>query len=232
MKSAFRNLGLRKSQWKYLVMKAESPFDGRTYFFVDKCLPFGAAISCALFQDFSDAIAHIVRVKSGKDNVNYLDDFLFIAILRALCDEQMRIFLRVCKEINFPISAEKTFWSSTQMVFLGFLIDSIRQIVMVPVEKFNKGKSLISTAMAKKKITLKALQKICGFLNFLGRCIVLERAFTRRLYSYTGNPALKPHHHIRLNAEMKADFSMWFTFSAASLIICSGIYRHGWNGKS
>ena len=55
MKSAFRNLGILKKQWKFLIMKAESPIDGKTYYIVDKCLPFGAAISCALFQAFSDA---------------------------------------------------------------------------------------------------------------------------------------------------------------------------------
>ena len=62
MKSAFRNLGLAPLQWRYLIMLAESPIDGKTYYFVNKCLPFGAAISCALFQKFSDAIAHIGEI--------------------------------------------------------------------------------------------------------------------------------------------------------------------------
>ena len=82
---AFRHLGIRPEDWKYLIMKAESPIDGKIYYFIDKCLPFGASISCSHFQAFSDAIAHIVRKKSGKDNVNYLNDFLFIALLKALC---------------------------------------------------------------------------------------------------------------------------------------------------
>ena len=38
MTSAFRNLGIRKSQWRWLIMKAESPFDNKIYYFVDKCL--------------------------------------------------------------------------------------------------------------------------------------------------------------------------------------------------
>ena len=65
-----------------------------------------------------------------------------------------------------------------------------------------------------KKLTLKQLQQICGFLNFLGRCIVPGRAFTRWLYSYTAgrNRNLKPHHHIRINVEMRADLLMWNKF--------------------
>ena len=50
MKSAFRNLGLRPSQFCLMVIKAVSPFDGQTYYFVDKCLPFGASVSCSHFQ--------------------------------------------------------------------------------------------------------------------------------------------------------------------------------------
>ena len=75
MKSAFRNLGIKKSDWKFLVMKATSPVDGLTYYFVDKCLPFGASISCSHFQRFSNAVKHIVQWRTKKDLVNYLDDF-------------------------------------------------------------------------------------------------------------------------------------------------------------
>ena len=50
MKSTFRYLGIRKNQWFLLILMAVSPFDNQVYFFVDKCLLFGAAISCSHFQ--------------------------------------------------------------------------------------------------------------------------------------------------------------------------------------
>ena len=50
MRSAFRNLSMRKSQWRFLIMMARSPIDGKIYYFVDKCMPFGASISCSHFQ--------------------------------------------------------------------------------------------------------------------------------------------------------------------------------------
>ena len=215
MKSAFRNLGLSKLSWRYLIMKCESPIDGKIYYFVNKCLPFGAAISCALFQGFSDAIAHIVKTITKKENINYLDDFMFVALLKALCNAQLDVFLDVCKQINFPISIEKTFWGTTQMTFLGLLIDAAAQTVSIPVEKVEKARNLLTTVLNKpsKKITVKHLQQICGFLNFIGRCIVPGRAFTRRLYSYTsGATNLRDHHHIRINSEMRADLTTWLTF--------------------
>ena len=182
MKSAFRNLCMQVADFRWLIMKAVLPIDNKTYYFVDKCLPFGASISCSHFQAFSDAIAHVLKYKSEMDNVNYLDDFLFIALLMALCNAQVELFLSICERINFPVSIEKTFWSATRMTFLGYLLDTVTQTVSIPMEKIDKGRELIQNTLKCKKMTVKHMQKICGFLNFLGRCIVPGRAFTRRLY--------------------------------------------------
>ena len=48
-KSAFRILLLSKWSWQWVVMKARHPLTKKWVFFVDKCLPFGASISCAHF---------------------------------------------------------------------------------------------------------------------------------------------------------------------------------------
>ena len=109
MKSAFRNLGLVREFWPFLLMKVRNLVDKKWYFFVDKCLPFGASISCAHFQAFSNAIAHIVRYFTKRECVNYLDDYLFAALIKAICDGQVRTFLDIYSQINFPISLEKTF---------------------------------------------------------------------------------------------------------------------------
>ena len=50
IKSAFRILGLSKDSWKWLVIKTRDPLTKEWQFFVNKCLPFGASISCTLFQ--------------------------------------------------------------------------------------------------------------------------------------------------------------------------------------
>ena len=214
MRSAFRNLGMKKSHWRFLVMKAKSPLDGRIYYFVDKCMPFGASISCAHFQDFSDAVAHLVKWKTKKDLINYLDDFLFVALLRSFCEQQLETFIEICEIIQFLISLDKTFMGSTQMIFLGLLIDTVRQLVLIPVTKIQRAEALISKVINKRKVMVKQLQKICGFLNFLGKCIVPGRAFTRCLYAFASvaDSKLKPHHHINMNAEIKCDLSMWLDF--------------------
>ena len=83
VKSAFRNLGIKKKQWSLLVMKAKSPIDNQVYWFFDKALPFGASISCSHYQRVSRAISHLVTYRTGKKTVGYLDDYIFIAYVMA-----------------------------------------------------------------------------------------------------------------------------------------------------
>ena len=83
-------------------MKAEDPKTGEWKYFVDKCLPFGASISCALFQCFSDAICFLTENKSASSGqtTNYLDDFLFIALSFIACNGLISDFLQLCEEIG------------------------------------------------------------------------------------------------------------------------------------
>ena len=210
--AAFRNLGIKPEHWPLLMMKAKSPIDGKWYYFIDKCLPFGASISCAHFQAFSDSVAHVVQYYTKKKVTNYLDNFLFAVLLKWLCDHQVNIFLWVCREIQFPVNLDKTFWGTMTLTFLGLLIDTIKQLVCVPVDKVNRATDLIRSILMKKKLKVHELQRLCGYLNFLYRAVVPGRAFTRQLYAYTAGKMLKPHHHVQITGEMRADLSMWMSF--------------------
>ena len=135
--------------------------------------------------------------------------------------DKLILFLQVCRSINFPVSLEKTFWEMTQLTFLGFLIDTQRQLVLIPESKINRGHAMIDSVLRKssKKLTLRQLQKICGFLNYLGHCIIPGRAFMRQLYSYTLG-TLQPHHHIRVSREMRADLATWRVFIEHLSVFC------------
>ena len=224
--AAFRQICLMKKCWKWLVMKAKNPKDNKWYYFVDKCLPFGAAISCAIFQAFSNALAHITAFKTQSDNINYLDDFFFAALLKRVCDNYVQQFLDICQFINLPVSDEKTEWGQTTIIFLGLMIDTHRQCVMVPLEKIEKALQLIKKILASKKnkTTLRELQELCGFLNFIGKAIVPGRVFTRRLYTHTSG-VLKPHHHVSLKQDLKADLKMWICFLQHPAAYCRPFYH-------
>ena len=211
MKSAFRHLCLKVEDFCLLVFKAEDPETGEVKWFCDKTLPFRSSISCALFQEFSDCVAHLVKYRTKKVTVNYLDDYLFCSILKSFCSQQVSIFLAVCQEINFPVSMEKTVWAASAMIFLGLLINTVTQTVSIPTEKIEKAKDLLLSILAKKKVTVHELQKITGTLNFLCRAVVPGRAFARRLYTKF-NSSMKKYHHIRITKDLRDDLQMWMKF--------------------
>ena len=115
---------------RWLVMKTKHPLTGKMLYFIDKCLPFGSSISCAHFQSLSNALAHIVEVKTrtinprlGNKITNYLDDFLFLSLIRALCNQQMEYFFEICELVGCPIALDKTEMASSMIIFLGMLLN-------------------------------------------------------------------------------------------------------------
>ena len=109
LSSAFRVLPLKVQCYCWLVFKAVDPSDGTTKYFVEKCLLFGASISCSHYQHFSNALRFILEFRIGcKDKAvtNYLDDFLFMALLKAVCNFMIE-FLKICSELNIPVAIER-----------------------------------------------------------------------------------------------------------------------------
>ena len=98
LSSAFRVLPLKVKCFKWLILKAVDPSDGKTKFFIEKCLPFGSSISCSHYQRFSNALKHILEYITGtkRSITNYLDDFLFLHYLKEMCDSLIGAFLELC----------------------------------------------------------------------------------------------------------------------------------------
>ena len=221
MSMAFRQVPMSRKSWKFLFLKAQHPVTGKYYFFLDKNLPFGSSISCKIFQEISDSIAHIVQYRTHRDLINYLDDYFFVAWLKSLCDEQVEAFLAVCSEINFPVALQKTFWGTTILIFLGLLLDMENKVIRIPMEKITKTLNQVEFFLNtnNKKATVLQIQRLCGSLNFLCKCVVPGRTFTRRLYS-TVSSKLKPHHHIHITRENRMDLTVWKQF-----LIFPGIFN-------
>ena len=142
LSSAFRVLPLKKGCWYLLVIKVKDPDTGKTWYFIDKCLPFGSSISCALFQCFADALAHLlnydthnVRLTVFLPVTNYLDNFLFLALTLLGCNQLITHFMVLCDKIGVPIAENKMVRACLHLVFLGVLLDGERHILAVAEDK-------------------------------------------------------------------------------------------------
>ena len=187
--SAFRILRLSKSSWKWLVMKAQDPLTGEWKYFIDKCLPFGSSISCSHFQRFSNALQHLIEWGAQAQGrvMNYLDDFLFIALSLLGCNYLINEFLKLCEDLNVPVLMEKTEWASEFTIFLGILLDRWSMTLGVPLDKRERAIKLLQTMIDKKKAKVRELQSLCGYLNFICKAIFPGRTFLRRMYAkYSG----------------------------------------------
>ena len=227
LKSAFRAALVSPAQRFLLICKAKNPHNGKFYYFVDKCLPFGLGTSCALFMRISNSLRHICETRAGGNVrvINYLDDFLFTQVSEEATNRLVNIFLNICELIQFPVALEKTEWASLHVIFLGLMLNGDTHTISIPLDKRAKAKFMLEYFSTKNKATVKELQCLAGYLNFLNKAVVPGRTFTRRMYSkfagaLEGGPVivkgkqLKPHHHVGLDSEFKCDCKVWLSFLA------------------
>ena len=101
LSAAFRMLPLLIKCIYWLVFKVKDLVDGKTKYFIEKCLPFGASISCSHYQRFSNALWHILQFRlknmKGKAVTNYLDDFLFLVLTWLMGNNMIQeFFVALC----------------------------------------------------------------------------------------------------------------------------------------
>ena len=83
------------------------------------------------------------------------------------CDELVMDFINICDEINFPVSFDKTEWSSQIIVFLGMLLNTITQTISIPLDKRQKAMNLLKWFCSRRKATVLKIQQLAGLLNFI-----------------------------------------------------------------
>ena len=203
---AFRLLPVKKSMFPLLGFKMNEKF------YIDKCLPFGCAISCRTFEQFSTFLEFAVkrRMKSGS-LLHYLDDFLGGDKTHSACKALMQVFRHCMADLGVPLAEDKSEGPVEVLCFLGLELDSIEMVVRIPKAKILEIIEKIEWVLSKDKITLKQMQSLIGSLNFCCRAIVPGRPFCRRLINATCG-LTKPIHHIPVNKPMKLDLRLWLHF--------------------
>ena len=192
------------SDWNLLGIKVQGQY------FIDVCLPFGAAISCAIFEDISTLLHWIAEHRAGHTMIHYLDDFFTVHLVPVVCKHIMDTFKAVCQQIDMPVTEEKSAGPEQIMQFLGLTIDTTHMVIRIPQDKREDITKCIATALKKKKATGLQLQSLAGKLNFVCKAVPAGRPFTVNVYrAFEGTPQ---HHHVQLRGEVLTDLWMWHTF--------------------
>ena len=187
-------------------------FRWRGLFYMDAVLPMGCCSSCATFEAFSSALHWVAEHKLGVSGVvHFLDDFLFLANSENKCLNDVRAFISLCAEIGVPLAHSKTVLPTTELTFLGIILDSVLLEARLPLDKLEQGREMLQNFSLRAKVSLKELQSVIGVLNFACSVVVPGRAFLRRMIDLTVG-ITKPHHRIRLTQQAKADIAIWLEF--------------------
>ena len=207
LKSAFRMIPVHPADWELLGMQ------WRGHYYIDTCLPFGLQSAPSLFNQVAIALEWVLKNNYAFPHlIHYLDDF-FIAGPAAdpSCARQLQCFLRVAAQLGVRVAMEKVEGPSTTLTLLGLLLDSTRQEISLPPAKLSDILQELDLWSTRRSTTKRELLSLIGKLAFAARDVPAGRLFLRRLISLS-TCASHLHHHIRLNAEARADIAWWQAF--------------------
>ena len=217
IKSAYRLVPVCPQDRRYLGMR----WNGAVY--VDGMLPFGLRSAPKIFNALADALEWCVSQEGVSPIYHYLDDFAVIGPPDSTrCLDALHTLSRVCSELGVPLAQEKQDGPTTKIVFLGILIDTVRQELRLPEDKLKRILETVTHWIGKKACTKNELESLIGSLHHACQVIHPGRSFMRRAISLL-KVAKCRHHHIRLNAEFRSDMMWWKVFAShwngASLLI-------------
>ena len=210
IQSAFRIIPIHPHDWELLGMQWKG-----LYFF-DTVLPFGLRSAPFLFNMLSDALEWIIRHKLNITGVMHILDDFFIALPppRSHCSTALCHLLTLFTDLDIPLAPGKTFTPSTQLEFMGILLDSSLMEARLPDDKLTRLRSLVSAWQSKTSCRLHDLQSLIGSLHFACKVVAPGRPFLRRMISLTRGSS-NPRSFIRLNKEFHKDLDMWAHFLAS-----------------
>ena len=144
------------------------------------------ASSCRTFEMFSTAIEWVAKTHLSMPYLLHIfDDNLMAAPTFHECRINLDRFLSLCTYLGVAMAPEKTVGPENILAFAGIELDTLRMEARLPLDKTTKCKTLISTFLRRKKVTLREIQSLIGLLNFACSVVVPGRAFLRRLIDLT-----------------------------------------------
>ena len=139
----------------------EMMWKGRLY--VDTSLPFGLRSAPKLFNALADGLSWILRAKGTRDQLHYLDDFLFIGAPNTEeCKQALECALSTCAILGIPVATQKVEGPSTCLSFLGIELDTQALQLRLPAEKLRRLQALIKSWQGKKTCLKRDLLSLIG----------------------------------------------------------------------
>ena len=211
---AYRNIPVHPEDRHLLGMA----WRGRLY--IDTALPFGLRSAPKIFTAVADALEWVLLRDGLSWSIHYIDDFLTAG--RAGTDEcanNLRTIKSTCEWLGVPLKWSKVEGPTTELTFLGIVLDTIKGEIRLPQEKLGQLVYLVSAWSHRKACRKRELLSLIGKLAHACKVVKHGRTFLRRMID-TAQRARQLDHWIHLTAEFRSDLLWWDTFLPL------------WNGRS
>ena len=141
--------------------------------------------------------------------IHYLDDFLLVLPPGPNLPHYSTKFSTLWEEVGLSIKGCKNEEGSIAS-YTGVELDTSRMVIRLPTKKLQKVRCLVLSSIARKSVSLRDLQEITGYLNFVSTVGPIGRTFLRRLYNMELYfPAGSHHQRGRLSREAQKDLAWW-----------------------
>lgn len=207
--AAYRGVAIHPSSYSATGIKWD--FDGRTQYFVDTRLPFGARASPTIFHRISQFVKRAMLRKGHKLITAYQDDFLVQGSTYEECLSAWLALINLLLKLGFDINYGKLVAPTTDIIFLGVNINSETMQLSLPLGKLTDIQQIVSEFMGRQRATKKQLQSLAGKLNHAARVVRGGRTFLRRILNCI-NKLQRPFHKAKLTGAIQKDIEWWHSF--------------------
>ena len=130
---------------------------------------------------------------------NYLDEFITIGPPESVvCANSLRIMLDTCSYIGFAVNPTKVVPPSTEIEFLGLIIDTINLEVRISSHRVQEIMSELRSFLNRRSCTKRELLSLIGKLIFVSRAVKSGRSFVRRIIDLSKR-IQHLHHRVKLS---------------------------------
>jgi hypothetical protein len=205
VQAAYRCIPVRPTDWGLIgiIWKDE-------YYF-DKVLPFGLGSSCALWEDFANALEWIIQHHAQIQSIiHYIDDtFLASRPSHKYALQQLQLVLAIYKILGVPVSLSKLIGPCTELEYLGILLNSVLMTARLSDARMTAIRTALDTWHTRETCTVTELQSLVGTLSFAAKVVRPGRIFLRRMLDLLAATNGIDSRSITLGRGFRADLQWW-----------------------
>jgi hypothetical protein len=144
LSEAYRSIPVHSSCFKYTGLSWQFADSGERTFMFDSRLPFGASLSCKIFQTMTDSIVRMLK-KRGINSIGYIDDFLLVCDSFDECKQALDVAISLVQSLGLTVNFDKVEGPVQQITFLGIHVDCVNRTLALPAKKLLEVKELVKS---------------------------------------------------------------------------------------